>query len=83
MTLVVVVLLKCENITIVGFVASSDGSKWWASYASKWLNFYEKNQNFPNLLQRAFAHPFFFPHFGEFLPKKEIKALPVPIQARF
>jgi hypothetical protein len=42
----------------------------------------KKTKIFQILLQRAFAHPFFFPHFGEFLPKKEIKR-PLPIQARF
>jgi hypothetical protein len=68
---------------IVGFVTSSDGSKWRAPYASKWLNFREKNQNFPNFVTKGFCPPpFFFPHFGEFLPKKEIKR-PLPIQARF
>lgn len=79
----VVVLQKCENIMIVGFVISSDGSKWRASYTSQWLNFHEKNQIFQILLQSAFAHPFCFLHFGEFSPKKEKKSRPIPIQARF
>ncbi len=70
----VVVLQNYENIImIVGFVTSSDGSKWRASYTSKSLNFREKNQIFQFLLRRAFAHPFCFSHFGEFLPKRQKK----------
>jgi hypothetical protein len=59
-TPVVVVLLRCENIMIVGFVTSSDGSKWRASYTSKWLNFREKKKKIPNFVTKGFCPPLLF-----------------------